>query len=106
MRALIPMEDAHASFQMLRLSTASRLSHLLRAVYLPLPLSITHQAASDSNAFVKWALVSIIAGDGAAAAGLPTPEEVAHDPTVCKNQTYLGTRGPTAGPPAHPRRQP
>ena len=24
------------------------------------------------------------------AAGLPTPEEVAHDPTVCQNQTYLG----------------
>ena len=23
-------------------------------------------------------------------AGLPTPEEVAHDPTVCQNQTYLG----------------
>ena len=34
--------------------------------------------------------MSIIAGDGAAAAGLPTPEEVAHDPTVCQNQTYLG----------------
>ena len=28
--------------------------------------------------------------DGVAAAGLPTPEEVAHDPTVCQNQTYLG----------------
>ena len=24
------------------------------------------------------------------AAGLPTPVEVAHDPTVCQNQTYLG----------------
>ena len=32
----------------------------------------------------------IIAGDGAAAAGLPTPKEVAHDPTVCQNQTCLG----------------
>ena len=29
-------------------------------------------------------------GDGAAAVGLPTPEEVAHDPTVCQHQTYLG----------------
>ena len=38
---------------------------------------------------MEWALASIIAGDGAAAAGLPTPEEVAHDPTVCQNQTYL-----------------
>ena len=34
--------------------------------------------------------MSIIAGDGDAVAGLPTPEEVAHDPTVCQNQTYLG----------------
>ena len=39
---------------------------------------------------MEWALASIIASDGAAAAGLPTPEEVAHDPTVCQNQTYLG----------------
>ena len=39
---------------------------------------------------MEWALASIIAGDGAAAAGLPTPEEVAHDSTVCQNQTYLG----------------
>ena len=38
---------------------------------------------------MEWALASIIAGDGAAAAGLPTPEEVARDPTVCQNQTYL-----------------
>ena len=39
---------------------------------------------------MEWALASIIAGDGAAAAGLPTPEEVAHNPTVCQNQAYLG----------------
>ena len=39
---------------------------------------------------MEWALTSIIAGDGAAAAGLPTPVEVAHDSTVCQNQTYLG----------------
>ena len=39
---------------------------------------------------MEWALASIIAGDGAAAAGLPTPEKVAHNPTVCQNQTYLG----------------
>ena len=35
-------------------------------------------------------MASTIAGDGAAAAGLPTPEEVANDPSVCRNQTYLG----------------
>ena len=64
----------------------SRLSHLLRTV----PPSITCQAAANYDALVEWALASIIAGDGAAAAGLPTPEEVAHDPTVCQNQTYLG----------------
>ena len=85
-RALVPMEDAQASFQILRVSATSRLSHLLRTV----PPSITCQAAANYDALVEWALASIIAGDGAAAAGLPTPEEVAHDPTVCQNQTYLG----------------
>ena len=86
-RALVPMEDAQASFQILRLSATSRLSHLLRTV----PPSITCQAAANYDALVKWALASIVAGGGAATAGLPTPEEVAHDdPTVCQNQTYLG----------------
>ena len=86
MRALVPMEDAQARFQLLRLSATSRLSHLLRTV----PPSITCQAAANYDALVEWALASIIAGDGAAAAGLPTPTEAAHDPTVCQNQTYLG----------------
>ena len=85
-RALVSMEDAQASFQILRPSATSRLSHLLRTV----PPSIKCQAAANYDALVKWALASIIAGDGAAAAGLPTPEEVAHDPTVRQNQTYLG----------------
>ena len=84
--ALVPMEDAQASFQILRLSAPSRLSHLLRTV----PPSITCQAAANYDALVEWALASIIAGDGAAAVGLRTPEEVAHDPNVCQNQTYLG----------------
>ena len=70
----------------MRLSATSPLSYLLRTV----PPSITYQAAANYDALVGWALASIIAGDGAAAAGLPTPEEVAHDPTVCQNQTYLG----------------
>ena len=39
---------------------------------------------------MEWTLASIIAGDGAAAAGIPTQEEAVHDPTVCQNQTYLG----------------
>ena len=71
---------------LLRLSATSHLLHLLRTV----PPSITCQAAANYDALVEWALASIIAGDGAAAAGLPTPAEVAHDPTVCQNQTYLG----------------
>ena len=86
MRALVPIEDTQASFQLLRLSATSRLSNLLRTV----PLSITCQAGAKYDALVEWALASIIAGDGAAAAGLPTPEEVDHDPTVCQTQTYLG----------------
>ena len=86
MRALVPLEDAQVIFQVLCLSATSRLSHLLRTV----PSSITCQAAANYDALVEWALVSIIAGDGAAAAGLQTPEEIAHDPTVYQNQTYLG----------------
>ena len=86
MRALVPMEDAQASFQILRLSATSRVSHLLRIF----PPSITCQAAANYDALVEWALAYIIAGDGAAAAGLPTLVEVAHDPTVCQNQTYMG----------------
>ena len=73
------MEDAQTSFHILRLSATSRLSHLLRTV----PPSITCQAAANYDALAEWALASIIARDGAAAAGLPTPEEAAHDPTVC-----------------------
>ena len=85
-RALVAMEDDQVSFQILRLSATPRLSHMLRIV----PPSITCQAAANYDALVEWALASIIAGDGAAAAGLPTPEEAAHDPTVYQNQTYLG----------------
>ena len=85
-RKLVPMEDTQASFQILRLPATSRLSHLLRTV----PPTITCQAAANYDALVEWSLASIIAGDGAATAELPTPEEVAHDPTVCQNQTYLG----------------
>ena len=85
-RALVPMEDAQASFEILHLSANPRHSHLLRTV----PPSITCQAAANYHALVEWVLASIIAGDGTAAAGLSTSEEVAHDPTVCQNQTYLG----------------
>ena len=42
-RALVPMEEAQTSFQISRLSAASRLSHLLCTV----PSSITYQAAAD-----------------------------------------------------------
>ena len=78
-RALVPMEDAQASFQILHLSAASRLSHLLCTV----PPSITCQAAASYDALVEWALASIIASDGAAATGLTTLEGVAYYPTVC-----------------------
>ena len=69
-------------------------------VYLPLLAShiCFEQSRPQSRAKLQqittlwWSgrLTSIITGDGAAAAGLPTPEQVAHDPTVCQNQTYLG----------------
>ena len=68
-RVLVPMEDAQAIFQIMRLFAASCLLHLVHTV----PPSITYQAAADYDALVEWALASIIARDGAAAAGLPTP---------------------------------
>ena len=80
------MKDAQPSFQILRLSATCRLSHLLRKV----PPSITCQAAVKYDALMEGALASITAGDEAAEAGLPAPEEVARDPTVCGNHTYLG----------------
>ena len=80
------MEDAQAIFQILRLYNASCLSHPLRTV----SPSIAYQASTDYDALVEWALASIVAGDGATAVGLPAPDEVAHDPTVCQTQTYLG----------------
>ena len=84
-KALVPMKDAQASFHILRLSTASHLSHQFRTV----PPSITCQTAASSDALVEWALVSSIVDDGPAAAGLPTPEEVTHHFTVCQTRTCL-----------------
>lgn len=78
--------DAHASFQIFRLSAVSRLSYLLRIV----PHSITHDAFTAYDALEVWGLVSIIACDDAAVAGLPTLKEVDHGPCICRNETYRG----------------
>ena len=48
-RALVPMEDAQVSLQILRLSATFRLSHLLRTV----PPSITCQAAENCDVLVE-----------------------------------------------------
>ena len=48
-RALVPMENAQTSFQILRSSATSRLSHLLRTV----PPCITCQPAANYDALVK-----------------------------------------------------
>ena len=85
-RALVPIEDAQASFHILRQSAACCLSHLLRTI----PPSMTCQAAANYDALVEWALASTIGADGAPVAGLSTREEIVHDPTVCQTQTSLG----------------
>ena len=70
-------------------------------VYLPLsPLTSTSNSLALHNMpscsklrrLVEWALTLIIAGDGAAAAGLPTPEEEAHDPSMWQIRPTRGTR--------------
>ena len=88
MRALVPMEVAQASFQILCLSAASRRSHLLRTA----PPSATHLTAADYDAVLEWALASIKVGDGAAATELSNPEEVHCDPTVYQILTYGETK--------------
>ena len=46
---------------------------------------------THTHTLVEWALASIIiAGNGAAAARLPTPEQIVHNPIVRENKTYLG----------------
>ena len=58
------------------------------AAHLPPPDAARTEKKNKTH-IVEWALASIIAVDGAAAAGIPTPEEVVHDRTVCQNHTYL-----------------
>ena len=56
-RALVPMEDAQASFQILRLSATSRLSHILRTVSPP----ITCQAAATTLWWSgRWRLTQLV----------------------------------------------
>lgn len=63
-RALAPMKDVQASFQVLRMFAVPRLLHPLRTV----PPSIMPDASSAYDTLIG----SIIAGDGATAVGLPT----------------------------------
>ena len=84
-RAFAPMKDTQAIFQILHLSADFRLSHLLRA------------SCCRLQRFDGGGVGVCLAGDGTAAVGLPTLEEVANDPTVCQNQTCLGHE---ADPPA------
>ena len=102
-RALAPMEDAQASFQILRLSATSRLSHLLRTV----PPSITGQAAANYDALVEWALASIIYSRLRSCRGRATNARGSSPRSHCVPKSDIpGARGPTTGPPANPRRRP
>ena len=71
-RALVPMDDFHASFQILRLSAICiSFLHLPRTA----PFSIMRRAAADYYALVEWTFASIIiAGNGTSTTWLPTPE--------------------------------
>ena len=51
-RTLVPIDDAQASFKLLRLPAVSRLSHLFRIV----PPSITQEASRRFDALIEWAL--------------------------------------------------
>ena len=85
-RVLVPTEDAQA------LSDFASICHFSPLTFASNSKSALHHVPSCSKLrrFGGVGVGSIIAGGGAAAAGLPTPEEVARDSTVCQNQTYLG----------------
>lgn len=80
-RAVVVIKDAQEASQIPRLYAVPCLTHLLP----PVPLFITHKVFATYDALVEWALASIVADDGVAAAGLPTPEKVANDPNVYRN---------------------
>ncbi|CAN0562012.1 unnamed protein product, partial [Laminaria digitata] len=58
LRELTTLEDAQASFQILRLSAATRLHSLLRAI----PPTLTEMAALEFDSLLEWALQAIIRG--------------------------------------------
>ena len=90
------MEDAQASFQVLRLSTTSRLSHLLFAV----PPSIKCQAAADYYDLVEWALASIIDGERSCRGRATNPRGISPRSYLVPKSDLSGTRGPMADPSA------
>ena len=99
-RALVPMEDAQASFQILRLSATSPLSHLLRTV----PPSITYQAEARRFSGVG---VGVYHSWRRSCRGRATNARGSSPPSRCVPKSDLpGARRPTAGPPANPRRRP
>ena len=82
---LAQMEDAQASFQILRLSAATRMHSLLRA----LPPSVTKEAAKEFDSLLEWTLASIVNGQGAPRDGLATPQEVQAHPGRAATQPVL-----------------
>ena len=85
LRALTEMEDTQASFQILRLSAATRMNFLLRT----LPPHITRTAAKEFDTLVEWALASIIGGQKASEEGLASSKEVEQHPVAATRQTVL-----------------
>lgn len=68
-RAFVPMDDAQAAFQIIRLSTVTYIIFLLRT----LSRSITRDAAKEYDTLQEWALTSVIAGESAGALGAAQP---------------------------------
>lgn len=68
-------------------SAITRITFLL----CTLPPSVTRNATEEYDALMDWALASVIAGEGAGAAGLGSPDEVQTDYSLCLQQFVLGS---------------
>ena len=100
-RALIPIEDAQASFQILRLSATSRLSHLLRKS------ALHHMPSCSKLRRFGGVGVGVYRSWRRSCRGRATNARGSSPRSHCLPKSYLpGARRPTAGPPANPRRRP
>lgn len=82
LRALVPIEDVQAKFQIVRMSVVTYVPLLLCI----LPPSAMRDAAAEYKPLLGWVLASAIVGEGARAAGLASQDDVRLNLSSCMRQ--------------------